>query len=83
MPDGLSKRRTAYWMALRPIRKRVPNMGADDKMQNKGEELGGKVKEGLGKVTGDHSMEADGQSDQAKANVKQAGEHVKDAFKGK
>ena len=59
------------------------NMGADDKMQNKGEEVGGKVKEGLGKVTGDHSMEADGKGDQAKANMKQAGEHVKDAFKGK
>ncbi len=59
------------------------NMGADDKMQNKGEEVGGKVKEGLGKVTGNERMEAEGQGDQAKANVKQAGEHVKDAFKGK
>ncbi|MBD7994959.1 CsbD family protein [Arthrobacter sp. Sa2CUA1] len=58
-------------------------MGADDKMQNKGEEVGGKVKEGLGKVTGNERMEAEGQGDQAKANVKQAGEHVKDAFKGK
>ena len=67
----------------RSIRKRVPIMGADDKMQNKGEEVGGKVKEGLGKVTGNERMEAEGQGDQAKANVKQAGEHVKDAFKGK
>jgi len=59
------------------------SMGADDKMQNKGEEVGGKVKEGLGKVTGNESMEAEGKGDQAKANMKQAGEHVKDVFKGK
>ena len=56
-------------------------MGADDKMQNKGEEMSGKVKETTGKVTNDESLEAEGKTDQSKADMKQAGEKVKDAFK--
>ena len=56
-------------------------MGADDKFDNKAEELGGKAKEGLGRATGDEELEAEGQGDQAKSNLKQAGEKIKDAFK--
>ncbi|MFJ6279602.1 CsbD-like [Arthrobacter subterraneus] len=56
-------------------------MGADEKAQNKAEKLGGKVQEGLGKATGDREMEAEGQKDQSKANLKDAGENIKDAFK--
>ncbi len=56
-------------------------MGLDDKIGNKGEGLGGKIKEGLGKATGDQSMEAEGHKDQTKANLKDAGENIKDAFK--
>jgi hypothetical protein len=36
---------------------------------------------GLGKATDDESLEAEGRSDQAKGNLKDAGEKVKDAFK--
>ncbi len=56
-------------------------MGTDDKIDNKSEELGGKLKEGVGRATGDEELEAQGQGDQAKSNLKQAGEKVKDAFK--
>ncbi|WP_104116649.1 CsbD family protein [Arthrobacter sp. B1805] len=56
-------------------------MGLDDKIGNKGENLGGKLKEGLGKATGDEGMEAEGHKDQASSNVKDAAENVKDAFK--
>ncbi|MBU1251764.1 MULTISPECIES: CsbD family protein [Microcella] len=56
-------------------------MGIDDKAQNKGEELGGKAKEAAGKLTDDEQLEAEGKADQAKANLKQAGEEAKDAFK--
>lgn len=56
-------------------------MGLDDKIGNKGEGLGGKIKEGLGKVTGNENLEAEGHKDQASSNVKDAGENVKDAFK--
>ena len=56
-------------------------MGADDKSSNKGQELKGSAKETWGKATGNESMEAEGKADKSKANLKQAGENVKDAFK--
>ncbi len=56
-------------------------MGADDKMKNTGEDMSGKLKEATGKVTDDESLEAEGKMDQSKADMKQAGEKVKDAFK--
>jgi uncharacterized protein YjbJ (UPF0337 family) len=52
-----------------------------DKAKNKVEELGGKAKEAVGKVTGDRDTENEGRGDQAKSNLKGAGEKVKDAFK--
>jgi uncharacterized protein YjbJ (UPF0337 family) len=57
-------------------------MGTDDKIDNKMEELGGKAKEGVGRATGDEELQAQGEGDQAKSNLKQAGENIKDAFKG-
>ena len=45
------------------------------------EELGGKIKKVAGQVIGNEQMEAEGKTDQAKGNLKQAGEKVKDAFK--
>ena len=56
-------------------------MGLDDKIDNKMEDLGGKAKEGVGNVTGDDELKAQGQGDQAKSDLKQAGEKVKYAFK--
>lgn len=56
-------------------------MSTDDKAQNKAEELKGKAKEGLGKATGNEQWEAEGKGDQSKADVKQAGEKIKDAAK--
>ncbi|WP_224280379.1 CsbD family protein [Nocardioides lacusdianchii] len=57
-------------------------MGLDDKIGNKAEELKGKGKEATGKATDDEQLEAEGKGDQAGANLKQAGEKVKDVFKG-
>jgi len=56
-------------------------MSATDKIKNAIEDVEGKAKEALGRVTGDHSTEAEGRTDQAKADLKGAGEKVKDAFK--
>jgi len=56
-------------------------MSGTDKAKNKAEEVGGKVKEGVGKATGDRSLENKGKVDQTKGNLKQAGEKVKDAIK--
>lgn len=56
-------------------------MSATDKANNKIQEAGGKAKEAVGKVTGDKSTENEGRKDQASADLKNAGENVKDAFK--
>ena len=56
-------------------------MAFDDKVDNKSEEFGGKVKEGVGKATDDERLEAEGKADQTGSKLKQAGEDIKDAFK--
>lgn len=56
-------------------------MSTEDKVKNAGETAKGKVKENLGEATGNESMEAEGQADQAKGNLKQAAEKLKDAVK--
>lgn len=55
-------------------------MGMDDKFENKTEELSGKAKQAVGDATDNRDLEAEGQSEETKANLKQAGENVKDAF---
>ena len=56
-------------------------MSGEDKMRNKVEEVAGKGKEALGDATDDRDLQAEGQRDQTKSNLKQAGEKVKDAFR--
>ncbi|CAM3796602.1 CsbD family protein [Occultella aeris] len=56
-------------------------MGVGDKISNAAEEAKGKVKEAAGDATDNERLQAEGKTDQAKANVKKAGEDVKDAFK--
>jgi uncharacterized protein YjbJ (UPF0337 family) len=55
-------------------------MGLDDKIKNAAQDIAGKAKEGVGKGTDNERLEAEGHADQTKANLKQAGENVKDAF---
>ncbi len=54
---------------------------SNDKLDNKSESMGGKAKEAVGNATGDEALQKQGKRDQSKADVKQAGEKVKDAFK--
>ena len=56
-------------------------MGNDDKIANKADSVTGKAKEKLGDATDNPSLENEGKKDQSKADIKQAGEKVKDAFK--
>ncbi|SCL17354.1 CsbD family protein [Micromonospora inyonensis] len=56
-------------------------MGIDDKINNASEQAAGKVKEGAGRATGDERLESEGHKDQASANLKQAGEKIKDVFR--
>ncbi len=55
-------------------------MSGTDKAKNKVQNVGGKAKETVGDVTGDARTRDEGRSDQAKSNLKDAGEKVKDAF---
>lgn len=56
-------------------------MGADDKFSNKAEELKGRAKEAVGDATDNEQWQAEGRGERAKADIKQAGEKVKDAFR--
>jgi uncharacterized protein YjbJ (UPF0337 family) len=56
-------------------------MSTTDKAKNTIEDAAGKAKETVGRATGDQSTEDEGRADQAKADFKDAGEKVKDAFK--
>jgi uncharacterized protein YjbJ (UPF0337 family) len=56
-------------------------MGLGDKIENKTEELKGQGKEAVGEATDDDELKAEGQFDQAKGSIKQAGEKIKDVFK--
>lgn len=53
-------------------------MGIGDKISNMAEEAKGKIEEGIGKATGDDQKVAEGQATQSGADMKQAGESVKD-----
>ena len=54
-----------------------------DKLSNSTQEFKGNVKEKVGSATDNKDLEAKGKSDKAKGSLKQAGEKVKDAFKGR
>lgn len=54
-------------------------MGLGDKIGAHAEDLKGKAKEGLGKLTDNERLEAEGQADQAEASARKAAEKVKDA----
>ncbi|MGD0895045.1 MAG: CsbD family protein [Acidimicrobiales bacterium] len=56
-------------------------MATTDKAKNTAQQAKGKLKETVGKVSGNNKLRTEGKADQVKGNVKQAGEKLKDAFK--
>jgi uncharacterized protein YjbJ (UPF0337 family) len=56
---------------------------ARNKTRNTAQKVKGQVKEAAGAATGNRRLEAEGRTDKTKANLKQAGEKVKDAFRGR
>ena len=56
-------------------------MGIGDKMKNAAESAKGKIKEHTGDATDNEDLQAEGQADKTKADLKQAGEKAKDAFR--
>ena len=51
-------------------------------LENKFDEIKGSVKEGLGKLTGDKSLEGEGLAEQVVSKVKEAAEDAKEAVEG-
>lgn len=51
-------------------------------LENKFDEIKGSVKEGLGKLTGDKSLEGEGLAEQVVSKVKEAAEGAKDVVEG-
>jgi uncharacterized protein YjbJ (UPF0337 family) len=56
-------------------------MGVGDKMKNAAEAAKGKAKEKTGDATDNRDLQAEGQAEKTEADLKQAGEKAKDAFK--
>ena len=53
----------------------------EDRTRGAANNIGGKVKEGLGKLTGDKELESEGHLDQAKGKGQQSLGDLKDAFR--
>ncbi|WP_104524239.1 CsbD family protein [Blastococcus atacamensis] len=56
-------------------------MSGTDKLTDKIEEVSGKGKQAVGDATDNRDLQAEGQKEESKGNLKQAGEKVKDVFK--
>ena len=54
-----------------------------DKFRDKTQVLRGRIKRNTGEVTGNRRLQAEGSADEVIGNLKQAGEKVKDAFRGR
>jgi uncharacterized protein YjbJ (UPF0337 family) len=54
-----------------------------DRVEGSATNLGGKVKEGAGKLTGDEKLRNEGVGDQVKGKVQNAAGRVKDTLKGR
>jgi uncharacterized protein YjbJ (UPF0337 family) len=61
----------------------VVDVGFADKFTNKLQELRGRMKRNAGAVSGDRRLEAEGSSEEVRGGFKQAGEKVRDAFRGR
>jgi uncharacterized protein YjbJ (UPF0337 family) len=54
-----------------------------NRVQGSATNMGGKVKEGAGKLTGDDKLRSEGMMDQVKGKVQNAVGGIKDTLKGK
>ena len=55
---------------------------SDNRVEGAGDKLGGSIKEGAGKLTGDRGLEAEGAAQKAGGSVKNALGKAEDAIKG-
>lgn len=57
-------------------------MADHDRIEGAAKNIGGKIKEAAGKLTGDEKLKAEGRADQVAGKVQNAVGGVKDALKG-
>lgn len=58
-------------------------MADHDRIEGAAKNMGGKIKEGVGKVTGDTKMQAEGKADQVEGKVQNTVGGVKDSLRDK
>ena len=58
-------------------------MSFADKFRARAQELRGRIKRNTGEVTGDRRLQAEGTAEEVMGNLKQAGEKIKYAFRGR
>ena len=58
-------------------------MSFADKFRDKAQELRGRIKRNTGEVTGNRRLQAEGRTEEVLGNLKQTGEKIKDAFRGR
>lgn len=58
-------------------------MADHDRIEGAAKNIGGKIKEGVGKVTGDTKMQAEGKADQVEGKVQNTVGGVKDSLHDK
>ena len=58
-------------------------MADHDRIEGAAKNIGGKIKEGVGKVTGDTKMQAEGKADQVEGKVQNAVGGAKDSLRDK
>jgi uncharacterized protein YjbJ (UPF0337 family) len=56
-------------------------MNVAKKSSHTTEALKGRFKKAVGRITGNHRLQAEGRGDQMKGDTKQAGAKIKDAFR--
>ncbi|OGN51044.1 MAG: CsbD-like protein [Caulobacterales bacterium RIFOXYB1_FULL_67_16] len=56
-------------------------MADQDRIEGSAKNMGGKMKEGLGKMTGDSKLQAEGKADQVEGKVQNAVGGVKDSLR--
>lgn len=57
-------------------------MPDQDRVEGSAKHMGGKMKEGVGKLTGDEKMKAEGKADQFEGKVQNTVGGVKDSLRG-
>jgi uncharacterized protein YjbJ (UPF0337 family) len=58
-------------------------MADHDRIEGAAKNIGGKIKEGVGKLTGDTKLQAEGKADQVEGKVQNAVGGVKDSLRDK